>query len=148
MKLIQSKGFKKFILLSIFILLFISINIALADFLPLNEPSGGQPTTSGGQPTGSGSSASGGSGQLFNYFGSGSTLDSVLSKIIDYFIGVSVSVAVIIVIYGAWKMMTASGDPKKFQEGQKTVLYAAIGLLVILLARGIIGALYGIIQTL
>jgi len=92
--------------------------------------------------------SAGSGGQLFNYFGSGSTLDSVLSKIIDYFIGVSVSVAVIIVIYGAWKMMTASGDPKKFQEGQKTVLYAAIGLLVILLARGIIGALYGIIQTL
>ncbi len=117
-------------------------------FYQLAETSGGQPTTSGGQPTGASPSASGGSGQLFNYFGSGSTLDSVLSKIIDYFIGVSVSVAVIIVIYGAWKMMTASGDPKKFQEGQKTVLYAAIGLLVILLARGIIGALYGIIQTL
>ena len=87
-------------------------------------------------------------GRLFNYFGSGSTLDTVLGKIIDYFIGVSVSVAVIIVIYGAWKMMTASGDPKKFQEGQKTILYAAIGLLVILLARGIIGALYGIITSL
>ncbi|MCR4275300.1 MAG: hypothetical protein NUV83_00890 [Candidatus Wolfebacteria bacterium] len=99
-------------------------------------------------PGGGVDSVGGGNGQLFNYFGSGSTLDSVLSKIIDYFIGVSVSVAVIIVIYGAWKMMTATGDPKKFQEGQKTVLYAAIGLLVILLARGIIGALYGIIQTL
>jgi len=92
--------------------------------------------------------SAGSNGQLFNYFGSGSTLDTVLGKIIDYFIGVSVSVAVIIVIYGAWKIMTASGDPKKFQEGQKTVLYAAIGLLVILLARGIIGALYGIITTL
>jgi len=93
-------------------------------------------------------STGGGNGQLFNYFGSGSTLDSALSKIIDYFIGFSISVAVIVVIYGAWKMMTASGDPKKFQEGQKTILYAAIGLLVILLARGIIGALYGIITTL
>ena len=111
----------------------------------LAVPGGGVNTAA---PGGGVDSVGGGNGQLFNYFGSGSTLDSVLSKIIDYFIGVSVSVAVIIVIYGAWKIMTASGDPKKFQEGQKTVLYAAIGLLVILLARGIIGALYGIIQTL
>jgi len=111
----------------------------------LAAPGGGVNTAA---PGGGVDSAGSGNGQLFNYFGSGSTLDSVLSKIIDYFIGVSVSVAVIIVIYGAWKIMTASGDPKKFQEGQKTVLYAAIGLLVILLARGIIGALYGIIQTL
>ncbi|MEK7566477.1 MAG: hypothetical protein AAB494_02280 [Patescibacteria group bacterium] len=111
----------------------------------LAVPGGGVNTAS---PGGGVDSVGGGNGQLFNYFGSGSTLDSVLSKIIDYFIGVSVSVAVIIVIYGAWKMMTATGDPKKFQEGQKTVLYAAIGLLVILLARGIIGALYGIITTL
>ncbi len=109
------------------------------------DQSGAVPSQSGAVPT---QPTSGSGGQLFNYFGSGSTLDSVLSKIIDYFIGVSVSVAVIIVIYGAWKIMTASGDPKKFQEGQKTVLYAAIGLLVILLARGIIGALYGIITTL
>jgi len=126
----------------------IAINVffisAIFSAKALAVPGGGVDTAA----PGGGVDSAGGGSQLFNYFGSGSTLDTVLAKIIDYFIGVSVSVAVIIVIYGAWKIMTASGDPKKFQEGQKTVLYAAIGLLVILLARGIIGALYGIIQTL
>ncbi|GEM_PF-1906092 len=48
------------------------------------------------------------------------------------------AVAVVMVLYGAFQILTAGGEPKKFEEGKHTIVYAAIGLAVVLLAGGIV----------
>lgn len=48
------------------------------------------------------------------------------------------AIAVIMVLYGAFQILTAGGEPKKFEEGKHTIIYAAIGLAVVLLAGGIV----------
>ncbi|MDO8584530.1 MAG: hypothetical protein Q7R85_00185 [bacterium] len=48
------------------------------------------------------------------------------------------AIAVIMVLYGAFQILTAGGEPKKFEEGRHTIIYAAIGLAVVLLASGIV----------
>jgi hypothetical protein len=35
-------------------------------------------------------------------------------------------------IYGGYKIIMASGDPQKMKEGQQTVAYALIGLVVVI----------------
>jgi 4-amino-4-deoxy-L-arabinose transferase-like glycosyltransferase len=47
-------------------------------------------------------------------------------------------IVTIVVLYGAFLMITAAGDPEKIKSGKKTLLYAAIGFAVVLLADSIV----------
>jgi Type IV secretion system pilin len=51
------------------------------------------------------------------------------------------------IMFGGFKFITSNGDPGKAASGRMTVLYAVIGLLVIVIAQSliqfIIGRLYG-----
>ncbi len=41
------------------------------------------------------------------------------------------------VLWGGYKVMTSAGDPKKYTEGGKVILYAAVGYGILLLAKGV-----------
>lgn len=47
-------------------------------------------------------------------------------------------VAVFMIIYGGFKFITSTGDSSKVQEAKKTIMWSAIGLVVIVMARTII----------
>lgn len=47
-------------------------------------------------------------------------------------------IAVVMIMVGGLKMITSSGDSKKFSEARNTIIYAAVGIVVIALARVII----------
>jgi hypothetical protein len=68
-------------------------------------------------------------------------LDSDVMNILKLAIGrliiIAIPVATIVIIYGAFQMLTASGDPEKFKKGEKTLLYAAIGFGALVLSVGI-----------
>ena len=51
---------------------------------------------------------------------------------------IAIPLSTIMMLVGGFQMMTAAGDPEKFSEGTKTLRYAAIGLVVILLAGGLV----------
>jgi type IV secretory pathway VirB2 component (pilin) len=70
--------------------------------------------------------------------GGTSKLEEILTKIKDTLKTLGYIVCVIFMIIGGYQMITASGDPKKFETGQKTLLYAAIGFIIILLADEIV----------
>ncbi len=42
------------------------------------------------------------------------------------------------VLIGAFQILFASGDPKKFEVGQRTIKYAVVGYLILLLSSGIV----------
>ena len=46
-------------------------------------------------------------------------------------------IVILLVIWGAYGIMMSSGDPKLVAEGRNKILYAAIGLLVALVARAV-----------
>jgi len=61
------------------------------------------------------------------------------------FIGLMILV-IIMVLMGAFKLMTAAGDTAKVTAGRNQILYAAIGLIVALVAKAvpsIVSALFG-----
>lgn len=59
----------------------------------------------------------------------------LLNRILRSLTFVAVPIAVLMIIIGAFQIMSAGGDPEKFSTGKKTILYAAIGFAVLLTAR-------------
>ena len=67
-----------------------------------------------------------------------SKLEEILTKIKDTLKTLGYIVCTIFMIIGGYQMITATGDPKQFEKGRNTLLYAAIGFIVILLADTIV----------
>lgn len=58
-----------------------------------------------------------------------------ITKVVSVLAGIA---AVVMIMVGGFKYITSSGDSGKIQEAKKTILWSAIGLVVIVLARSII----------
>lgn len=65
------------------------------------------------------------------------TIPQVINAIINFIMIVSIPLLAGVVIYGGLLMITSSGEPEKFNNGWKTILFAVVGFIVILLAKGI-----------
>ncbi len=76
--------------------------------------------------------------KLDNPLGAGASIPGLLKRIFNQIAIILAFVIPIIIIIGAFQMMFAQGNPEKFAEGQKTITYAIIGYVVILMANGII----------
>ncbi len=62
----------------------------------------------------------------------------LVEKILQIAIGVSSGIAMLLLIAGAFKVLTSSGDPKAVMEGRETITSAIAGLLLILLSVAIL----------
>lgn len=65
-------------------------------------------------------------------------LASVIVGILNGIIGAAGLVAVIFIIIGGINYMTSAGDSSKVEKGKKTIIYAAIGLVICALSFAIV----------
>lgn len=77
---------------------------------------------------------------------SGCDLPCITGKIIQILTVVGAPIASIMVLWGGYQIMTAAGDPEKFKTGRHTILYAAIGLVVLLVANSVPALIQGIFK--
>ncbi len=61
----------------------------------------------------------------------------IVARIVQVFLGLLGTIAVVLILYGGWLWMTAAGDSTKIATAKKTLINAAIGLLIILSAFSI-----------
>lgn len=61
----------------------------------------------------------------------------IIARIIEVFLGLLGTVAVVLIIYAGWQWMSAAGDAAKIASAKKTLINAVIGLAIILSAFGI-----------
>lgn len=74
------------------------------------------------------------------------TFATVATNIANFlFVDIAIPLSVIMVLVGAFQMMTSAGEPEKISQGKKTILYAAIGLAIAIVAGGITTLLKSII---
>jgi hypothetical protein len=66
-----------------------------------------------------------------------------LSRIIDTIFLVIGVLAVIILLVGAIRYITSTGDAKRIQQAKDTIIYAILGLIIAILARAIVGFVIG-----
>jgi len=64
-------------------------------------------------------------------------LSCPLATITSFLFTIAIPLCGIFVLVGGFQMMTAAGNPEKFSKGKKTILYAVIGFVVVLLAGSV-----------
>ena len=69
------------------------------------------------------------------------TFEKLILNIVNFIFTLALPIVVIMIIVGGFMFVTAAGEPAKIQQGKQLILWAVIGLIVILLARGIIDLL-------
>jgi type IV secretory pathway VirB2 component (pilin) len=74
------------------------------------------------------------------------TLEEILTQIKDNLRNLGYVICAIFMMVGGYQMITASGDPQKFETGKRTLLFAAIGFIIILAADKIVDFLRSIVQ--
>ena len=62
----------------------------------------------------------------------------LLTNITNFLFLVVAPLAGLMILWAAFQILTASGDPAKFDTGKKTIVYALIGLGVVILSKGIV----------
>jgi type IV secretory pathway VirB2 component (pilin) len=82
--------------------------------------------------------------------GAGTDLRTVAARIINFVLGFLGIIAVVIILFGGFKWMTAAGNEDKVAEARKLLVAGVIGLVIILAAWAIstfvIGAVYNSIN--
>jgi len=69
------------------------------------------------------------------------SLWGLLDKVINFIFYISISIASLMIIVGAYFFLTSAGEPGKVQTAKNVILYALIGLVVVFLSKAIIGML-------
>lgn len=69
--------------------------------------------------------------ELNNPLGSGTTVQSVVGRVINAILGVVGSLTLLMFVYGGITWMTSSGAPEKVKKGRDIILWSIIGLAVI-----------------
>lgn len=62
----------------------------------------------------------------------------VMDRLISYLTQLAAPILVIMVLVGAFYMLTAGDNEAKFTKGKKTITYAAIGFAIILVSNGLV----------
>ena len=84
--------------------------------------------------------------KLVDPLGGGETFTSVATAVAGFlFWDVAAPLSTIMVLVGAFQLITSAGNPEKVSQGRKTILYAAIGLAIALVAGGIVSLIKSLI---
>lgn len=77
--------------------------------------------------------------KLTDPLGGGETFTSVATAVAGFlFWDIAVPLSTIMILVGAFQLMTSAGNPEKVSKGRKTIMYAAIGFVLALIAGGIV----------
>ncbi len=69
----------------------------------------------------------------------------IIYSVTDFIIAVSIPIAGLMILYGAFLILTAAESPQRFEAGKNTILYTVIGLAIILLAKGLVVLITGLL---
>ena len=61
-----------------------------------------------------------------------------LNRITNWAFTILIAVAALFIIFAAFEFVTAKGEPEKVKSAREYVLYALVGVVVALLARGLV----------
>ena len=75
----------------------------------------------------------------------GGGLLCVAGNIIDALFKISIPIVAIMVLVGGFQIMTAGGNAEKVSSGRKTILYAAVGFVIVLLAESVVSIIQSVI---
>lgn len=66
------------------------------------------------------------------------TVEGVIQRVGGFLFWIGISVAVIVILIAGINFITSEGEPEKVNKAQRMILYAVIGIAIMILANGII----------
>lgn len=75
------------------------------------------------------------------------TFDALLGAFTSWIVNIGLALAPLVIVYGGFLHITAAGNPEQASKGKKLILYAVIGLIVVLLAGSLIDIIKDIANT-
>ena len=76
---------------------------------------------------------------------SGESFLDVVDNIVDWIFVIVLIGAVIFIVLAGWQFISGGGDPQALSQARNKLLWAAIGVMVAVLARGLVTAVKNII---
>ncbi|MEK7612001.1 MAG: pilin [Patescibacteria group bacterium] len=73
------------------------------------------------------------------------SLEQILNDLIGFAVGLGLTIATLMIIWGGYQILFAKGDPTEFENGKRTITYAVIGVAVLLISRALIALIKEII---
>lgn len=66
-------------------------------------------------------------------------IEDILGAIADFLAFIAIPLGIIIVVWGGIQIMAAGGSEEKVTKGKKTIMWAVIGVGIVLLVKFIVG---------
>lgn len=85
--------------------------------------------------------------ELTNPLGGTSDVRSLIERFVTILRDFATPIAVFMILLGAFRILTAAGDPAKFETGKKILLYTAIGYAIIFVGWGITSIIESLLST-
>lgn len=82
-------------------------------------------------------------GKVTEATGGEASARALVLTIVNFFLGFLGLIAVLMVIYGGVLILTSAGNPEQAGKGKKILLYAAIGIVIILLSFAFVSTILG-----
>ncbi len=82
-------------------------------------------------------------GRLAEATGGQDSLRQLVLTFLNFFLGFLGLISVIMIIYGGVLYVTAAGEQEKVDKGKKIIMYAIVGIVIILLAFAIVSTVLG-----
>ncbi|MDP3880802.1 MAG: pilin [bacterium] len=64
-------------------------------------------------------------------------ISTIILRVLDFLTKLAAVVLTIMILIGAWQLIISGGSPEKATTAKKTILWAAVGFVIILIAQGI-----------
>jgi hypothetical protein len=71
------------------------------------------------------------------------TVQEIIYAVVNYLFWLALSLVILFVLIGAFYILTSGGNRERLSTGKKFIIYAAIGFILTLGARGVIGLILG-----
>jgi hypothetical protein len=75
------------------------------------------------------------------------SFEDIINSIINFIFKIAIILAPLMVIVSGFLFVTSAGDPKKITQAKNILIYAAVGLLIVLLSKGILAIIKQILGT-
>jgi hypothetical protein len=73
------------------------------------------------------------------------TFEELVTAVINFIFLISLALAPLMVVLAGFYLLTAGGNPANIKKAQTIIIWTAVGLLVVLLAKGLISVIQAVI---
>lgn len=79
--------------------------------------------------------------------GSGGNINLVIGRLVQALLGVVGALALLMFVWGGFQWLTSMGSPDKVKKGKDTLIWAAIGIAIIMMAYTLVRAVVTALQS-